>query len=444
MRILTNRINPIFFIPDVEAEPGEQEKVGGRESVHVSKEAREFGKRFKPPIDVAPPQKEDDKQGEQGGEKPEGGEQKGEQHREHKPPGSNVPKIIEDKRKAESERDEARVALGKYEKETVPALNKQIQELQAKVDSGKLSDAKEAEFQKKIDELEKTKADGDQKLREELEVTRKRLSVYDLANDPSYKEKYLRPLGESIETLRQIVGSNVQLSGALHRAMMAQKSSLQASSVEEKQAAEKERDEILENMLDGLGSVGQRRLNSAFDKYMEASEAQAYALADNERTSLEMRKDSERAMKDAVSQTMREWTTEFERQSPAYDDDLKIEGEVAEKVKELGITVDLEGETKFARGALEGKLQRADVVKLIHRGRAYAALNAKVKALEAINSGFKETIVKLRGSSPGGAGKSGEGGKVVDKGKNERGETVNREGKTREQWQHERFKPPTA
>lgn len=431
----------VFFEePDDKGGEGKTPKVGGKEQVHVSEEARNFGKRFAPPAEILaqggelPSQKEGDSKP-PNGTPPKPPERK-DDRRQHRPPGDNVPAIVEGKRKAEAERDEARAKLQEFETKTVPELNTQIATLQTKIDSGQLTPAKEAELQGKIDALTKEKDDSVKAIKDELETTRTRLRQLSLPDDPIYKEKYLRPMGESIEVLKNIVGTQPVLQQALNRALTAQRAYLQASTPEEQTAMQTERDQVLDQMLEGMSSVQQRRLNAAFDRYMETSEAQAIAVAQWEQTDMEVRQESEKRFKDATVRTMQDWEREFDGQAAAYADDIKIDQEIEDKMKELGLKVDVAAEEKMAREAIQGKLKKGDVVRLIHRGRVQPILVAKLKAKDAIIAGLQETITKLRGSSPGGGSKGG--GTPPTK-----GEAVNTEGQTRADWQ-KKFRPPTS
>lgn len=451
--ILTQRIIParpsFYHDPPEEGGGGDGEgtiTATRKDPIHISEAAKKHGQRFqkggvKTKVEVGLEDAEgkalvNEKEPPAGGEPPEG-----EQPPEilpKKKPGSNVPKIIEEKRAAESERDEARKKIEIYEKTTVPELNGRIAELQKKIDSGELSAAKEQELQGKINNLEQAKADTETKLTKELEGARKRLSVLDLPNDPLYKQKYLVPLGQSVEAITSACGSDSQLKNVIHRAMMAQKAYLQAGSQEEANALADERDSILSTALEGVtNQVKQRRLDTAFSQFIEASEKQAAALADNEKTQLELRKESERAQQDSVKMTMQEWTREYESTGKDYDDDAKIPDDLAEKIKELGIVVDMEAENKYARKAITGELNRPEVVKLIHRGRVHTVMQAKIKALEAINAGQAETIAKLRGAGPGGGGPSG-----TPSARPKDAPPVNDEGQNRREWERKRFAPP--
>lgn len=469
--ILYGQVRPQFFfdIPDDDGGgdgDGEEGKsrVGGKEQIHISKDARKFAERFRPPagtpgIPVAkePLVNENEPPAGETAEQKAAREKEQEERRaanptlekrETKKPGANVPQILADKRKAEQALAEKEKAVEKYEKEEIPKLTNQIADLQKKIDSGQLSSSKEAEFETKIAALEKARADKEAELSGELETTRKRLAQLSLPDDPIYKEKYLKPLGESIESLQNIIGANVVLRGALNRAMIAQRSALEATSEEQLRDSEKERDDILDSMLEGMtGETQRRRMTAAFDKFVEASTAQAMAAADHERTSLEIRKESERRYAEGVKGLMMEWEGEYRTQAEEYNPDASLSAEEQKAAKDLGVEYDADANEKLAIGAIRGDLKRPDVVKLIHRGRAYHGLKAKLAIAKSQLKEAQETVTKLRGASPSGAGRGTTGGDrqpaPVLPSRNEEKEAINSEGKTRKQWQ-DRFRPPVG
>jgi hypothetical protein len=465
MRILTGQFrSPVLFF-DTETDGGTgtetpTKKVGGREQVHVSEGAREFGKRFAPPADVAAraaAQKSPETKVPLTAPADETPEQKAEREKAqetrraadpsakrepHRKPGENLPKILEDKRRAEAALAEKEAAISKYEKEEIPQLNARISDLQAQIDSGAVSPKREAELQKRIDALEKEKTDRESSLVNELDATKKRLAQLSIPDDPIYREKYVKPLAESIDYLTNMVGANQVLQNALKRAMMSQRSVLDTATPEDRSAAEMERDNVVESILNGMNTVSQRRFTQAFEKFIDASEKQAYALADHERTAQELREESTQRYKQGVQKTLTEWLTEFDDQAADFSDDMKLTDDDAKSIKDLGINLDVEAENKFAKAAIEGGLGKKDVVKLVHRGRAYPVLKAKVASLAARVKEQAETIEKLRGASPAGGGRGSEPRRAPTPGVSPQGVPTNREGKTREQWQAERFRPP--
>jgi hypothetical protein len=454
--ILTSGIKPVAIFHDPEDEGGTSPREGDKP--HISKEAREFGKRFAPPPSVlgqppvtdpnAPPKEEPKGETPEDKAAREKRETEAQQRREADPrntsrqrepgQGSFVKKQIDRANAAEAERDQYKAKVEKFEAEELPKLTKQITELQAKIDSGSFSPAKEKEMADKIVSIEAERDKQIGQLKTDLESTRKRLQLYSISDDPVYKEKYLKPLGESIESLNNIAGTNQVLKGAMQRFMMAQRGVLAATTQEERQTLEQERDGILDNMLEGMTTVQQRRLTAASDKFLETSEAQAVAIADHETTALNIRKESEQRFKEATMQTVREWTNEWDRQGADYAEDLAIDQELQDKMAEIGEKIDAKAEEDFARGAIEGKLQKQDVVKLVRRGQAYGALKAKNKAQAAIIAGLRETVTKLQGAGTGGGSRSGTPAPTPKP-----TGPVNQGGQDRKAWSA-KFKPPTA
>lgn len=448
--ILSGRITPSFFrAPDLGEPPT---RAGGKDTVHISKEAKKFGARFKPPPEAlakaglppsAPDPDPDPNAPPEGGDPkpPEGGKPPDapKPPEERKKPGANVPQIVEAKRKAEAALVEKEAEIKKFTDEVVPGLNTQIDALKKKIESGEFSSTREAEFQKKIEKLEGEKVEVEQKMADELKKTRERLKVFDLASDPTYRAKYIVPMQESLDRIGSIIGGNQVLKQAVIRALAAQKDALNATSAEGRAEAERSRDTVLNDILEGMNPVQQRRFNAEFDKYIDLSESQAVALADNEVTARTLREENQNRAQEQAKAMIQEWDAEYQAQAPDFDKHFTLDDSIVAKMKELGLEVNKATEDKFAHGAIRGEHGKKDVVKLIHRGRAYGVLTAANQAQAAIIAELRKTITTLQGATPPPGSHSGPPPSPPKP-----DAITNTQGKTRAEWERERFKPPTA
>lgn len=439
-----NKYSPkIYLKPDGdEGGGGDAPETADLDPVHISTERKEFNKKFAPPAEAfagSPPpagakpfQKPEEKPTVEGEPPKEGVPPK-----EHKPPGSNIKKIIEDKRGAEAKLAEAQKKLEEYEAKKLPELNSKIEELQKKVDGGRLDPVKEEAYEKRIKLLEKEKEDKITQLEGDLQSTKKRLQLYDTTEDPVYREKYLQPMVMAVEDLKQFSVGNQTIASALQRAVMAQKSAMEATSMKERTECEEQRDQIIQSVMDGMQDLKAKRFERCFNAFVDASEKQTMALAQIEKTNEEIRQEGTRRNVEVAQRTIKEWDDAFVAAGEDYAEDIVINDEVKGKLKEMQIEIDPDKAINFGRAAVHGKLNRDQTVQLLQRGGRYEVVVAKLKATEALLKERDEQLAELRGAAVPSSSAS-KGNNTPAK---KEAPAVNTEGKTRAEWQ-QKFKPP--
>lgn len=354
-------------------------------------------------------------------------EQAGEKIKDNKRPGSNFPKVLEDKRKAELERDDFKSKVDKYEKEEKPALEAKIQELNEKIEKG-VSAKKEAELTSKITELETQMREKEDSLVNENQSLKKRLAFYNLSEDYDFKEKYEKPV---IDAHRDAVEN---LTDDKQRAMLRQAVALNAQYLRSTDANEKsqirqERDSLLSAIQDDLKGFAGSAFFGAMMRYIKGSEEHAKALQNHEETTQEIRKRAQEQADRARADRLASWDKTYKVTAQQFDKDTEFTDDEKTILKDLQIDVDesLKEAGVVAGNVVIGKSRMEDAIEMIHKGRVYDALKAKQRVLEKKLQDRDAIITKLRGSSTQGGDTSGSNGEGSGQRKDEK--------QTREQWQ---------
>ena len=334
---------------------------GGKSDIHLSEDAKEFIGKFGPPPGMVPTKPEPkQEEGEPHEKEPPVNKEEVEKKardatdrlqqrkeevraqekepKEDKTPGEKggfVKKTIEEKRKAEAEREAALEELKNFKDVEVPKLNTQIEQLQKKIDSGELSSTREKEFQSRIDALEKEKKEGAEALSKELSQTRSKLALYDLREDPQFVETYVRPMAVSINKLSSLVDQDPQRAQVLEQALMANQHAITANNPHTKKVAEQQRDEMVDAILEGWPETTKRRFSTVFEDFINTSEAQAVALARHQETSQELRRKGVVQQQENSKQVLRVWRAEYDALEGQFKEDLELPKEIRDRLKEI-------------------------------------------------------------------------------------------------------------
>jgi hypothetical protein len=354
-------------------------------------------------------------------------EQKAIRERQRRP-GSNVPKIVEDKRKAEQERDAAKADYEKYKTET----ETRITELQAKIDSGKLSEEREKQYSDRIIDLEASIQTEREELTKKNKDLQSRLSLYDIQQDPQFEKDYIDPVRNSFNDVADTLGADNDKQELLNRALMANAASLRAKTPESKRVAERERDTILSQIEEDLPGFTGKRFAAAMGDYILATKRHAQALENHEVTAQEIRERVKAQRNESFSKTIETWGRAFDNTGKAYDEELSLTKEEKDAAKELGINLDeeLKKTAVKAKKAVSGQAAMEESIELLHEGRLAPAYKARIKVQASKIAALESLVAKLRkGGTGGGTGGAG-GGAGAGEG----------DGKpTREEWQRQKF-----
>lgn len=334
--------------------------------------------------------------------------EEGEQRKkEHKAPGSNVPKIIEAKRQAEKERDDFRARLEEFENKTKPELDAKITELQSKIDSGDYSSKKEKEFQEKITLLETQLKDEKDSLVNENTELKKKLSFYDIQQSDQFQRAYIQPVIQSYTEAVKALNEEPKFNAPLRRVLNANAQVLGAENMEERRMAIVERNNAIQAITEELDDYSKDQFKDAIREYIRRSELHRRALDDHEKTTAEIRSRAQQEGQRAYAEHLNTWNTAYKAKEDSYKDDEALSSDQKDSIKDLKI--DLEGDMRrsnlVARKTIAGETNIDEAIDIVHRGRIYPVLKAKIAALEKQVSDRDEVIKKLRSkSTEGGEG----------------------------------------
>lgn len=465
--ILTHRIKPlpqIYHMPEGAEGGGEggEGKEGAEGQTTKPKNLQEFQARFaaskvaptllgKPPI----PPKEKETEGKEGeGEEIEGDEIEGDektlvnetieersirlqQERIRKRAGSNVPKILEDKHKAEAERDELKTKVADFEKLKTENETK-IADLQKKIDSGELSSAKEAEYTQKIEKLEAGIAEERDGLVKENERLKTRVSYFDLAEDDNFKKEFLEPAINAYAAAADAIGADEQALDLLERAAGANSAALNARTNEARLSAQRARDEILTQIEEKLGGFTGKRFSAAVSEYIVRTQNHAKALENHSETAKVMREKLRKENTARYAKTLETWNQLYESSNVKFEEDATLSDEEKETAKELGLKYEDEYKQAGILGkkVANGQATPSESIEMIQKGKLYPVFKARIAVLESRLAAAQAVIKKQRGGGTGGGNDSREKVKEEPKTgvKNENGERM-----TRNDWQKSRF-----
>jgi hypothetical protein len=317
---------------------------------------------------------------------------------------SNVPKILEAKRLAEKERDEFRTKVEEYETTVKPGLEAKINELQSKIDSGDYSSKKEVEFQNRITELETRIQDERESLVSENTTLKKKLELYDVQNSEYFQKTYLEPIYEAHNAAVQALNEDERFQEPFRRVLTANAMVLQANTPENKRQAIIERNNALSSITEELDEYSKGQFIEAIRAYFHHAEQHQKALIDSEKTSAEAKRAAKEAGQKAYADHLQSWTTAFKAKTESYKEDEELDDNYKDSIKDLHI--DIEEEMKrsnlVARKTIAGETDIHEAIDIVHKGRVYPVLKAKLKALEKQVKDKDALIAKLRASGTDG------------------------------------------
>lgn len=358
------------------------------------------------------------------------------QNQQRRGPGQNLPAILEAKRKAEAEANDLKTKVTAFETEK-QTLETKIAEMQTKIDSGKLTDAKEAEFQQKITALEERIQKGDETIVNENKRLKDRVSLYDLTENDTFKEKYYTPVIEAYNEAEASLGADEAKIELLGRALNANASALQAKTKEARLQHERDRSAIINQIVQGMGEFEGDGFKLAMQSYIRRSQAHAAALTDYSKTAAQIREQEKQRSGEAYQNLITTWGKAFDNSVASSEDDASLTPEEKKLADDLGIKVEDELKTYTVQGkkAVTGKATMQESADIVSKGRLYPVLKAKIAVRDKQLADAQELIKKLRAGGTGG-GTSSEQRKEAPKTGvvNEDGEKMNRD-----EWQKKRF-----
>ena len=305
-----------------------------------------------------------------------------------------VERQIEENRKLKEE-------LEKYKKDEIPKFETKIQELERMVSES--TSTKEANhYQDQLNKANQEKLDVEQQLSEQIKELRGKLDFHDITSNPDFKKTYLDPIKNTYDTARQLLSNDPTLLSTFSRAVNANASIFNASSEEDRRAAEADRDQAFEEITNSLSQFKQYQFAEQVNSFIKATQGHHAALINFEETKQNIIQTAKQKEQEGRNKYLNQWREGYKNTQQEIDRATEIPDVVADYMKEKGIKFDISRDEAIALAATQQTNEQAsveDMNRLIHQGRAYQKIQAQLKAYQEMVKEKDEYIAQLKGSS---------------------------------------------
>ena len=305
-----------------------------------------------------------------------------------------VERQIEENRKLKEE-------LEKYKKDEIPKFETKIQELERMVSES--TSTKEANhYQDQLNKANQEKLEVEQQLSEQIKDLRGKLDFHDITSNPDFKKTYLDPIKSTYDTARQLLSNDPTLLSTFSRAVNANASIFNASSEEDRRAAETDRDQAFEEITNSLSQFKQYQFAEQVNSFIKATQGHHAALVNFEETKQNILQTAKQKEQEGRNKYLNQWREGYKNTQQEIDRATEIPDTIADYMKEKGIKFDISRDEAIALAATQQTNDQAsveDMNRLIHQGRAYQKIQAQLKAYQEMVKEKDEYIAQLKGSS---------------------------------------------
>ena len=305
-----------------------------------------------------------------------------------------VERQIEENRKLKEE-------LEKYKKDEIPKFETKIQELERMVSES--TSTKEANhYQEQLNKANQEKLEVEQQLSEQIKELRGKLDFHDITSNPDFKKTYLDPIKNTYDTARQLLSNDPTLLSTFSRAVNANASIFNASSEEDRRAAEADRDQAFEEITNSLSQFKQYQFAEQVNSFIKATQGHHAALVNFEETKQNILQTAKQKEQEGRNKYLNQWREGYKNTQQEIDRATEIPDTIADYMKEKGIKYDISRDEAIALAATQQTNEQAsveDMNRLIHQGRAYQKIQAQLKAYQEMVKEKDDYIAQLKGSS---------------------------------------------
>ena len=305
-----------------------------------------------------------------------------------------VERQIEENRKLKEE-------LEKYKKDEIPKFETKIQELERMVSESK-STAETNHYQDQLNKANQEKLEVEQQLSEQIKDLRGKLDFHDITSNPDFKKTYLDPIKSTYDTARQLLSNDPTLLSTFSRAVNANASIFNASSEEDRRAAETDRDQAFEEITNSLSQFKQYQFAEQVNSFIKATQGHHAALVNFEETKQNILQTAKQKEQEGRNKYLNQWREGYKNTQQEIDRATEIPDTIADYMKEKGIKFDISRDEAIALAATQQTNDQAsveDMNRLIHQGRAYQKIQAQLKAYQEMVKEKDDYIAQLKGSS---------------------------------------------
>jgi hypothetical protein len=305
-----------------------------------------------------------------------------------------VERQIEENRKLKEE-------LEKYKKDEIPKFETKIQELERMVSES--TSTKEANhYQEQLNKANQEKLEVEQQLSEQIKDLRGKLDFHDITSNPDFKKTYLDPIKSTYDTARQLLSNDPTLLSTFSRAVNANSSIFNATSEEDRRAAETDRDQAFEEITNSLSQFKQYQFAEQVNSFIKATQGHHAALVNFEETKQNILQTAKQKEQEGRNKYLNQWREGYKNTQQEIDRATEIPDTIADYMKEKGIKYDISRDEAIALAATQQTNEQAsveDMNRLIHQGRAYQKIQAQLKAYQEMVKEKDDYIAQLKGSS---------------------------------------------
>jgi hypothetical protein len=305
-----------------------------------------------------------------------------------------VERQIEENRKLKEE-------LEKYKRDEVPKFETKIQELERLV-AESTSTKETNHYQEQLNKASQEKNEVEQQLSEQIKDLRSKLDFHDITSNPDFKKTYLEPIKNTYDTARQLLSNDPTLLSTFSRAVNANASIFNASSEEDRRAAETDRDQAFEEITNSLSQFKQYQFAEQVNSFIKATQGHHAALVNFEETKQNIIHTTKQKEQEGRNKYLNQWRESYKNTQQEIDNATSVPDAVADYMKEKGIKYDISRDEAIALSATQQSSEQAsveDMNRLIHQGRAYQKIQAQLKAYQEMVKEKDDYIAQLKGSS---------------------------------------------
>jgi hypothetical protein len=305
-----------------------------------------------------------------------------------------VERQIEENRKLKEE-------LEKYKRDEVPKFETKIQELERLV-AESTSTKETNHYQEQLNKASQEKNEVEQQLSEQIKDLRSKLDFHDITSNPDFKKTYLEPIKNTYDTARQLLSNDPTLLSTFSRAVNANASIFNATSEEDRIAAETDRDQAFEEITNSLSQFKQYQFAEQVNSFIKATQGHHAALVNFEETKQNIIHTTKQKEQEGRNKYLNQWRESYKNTQQEIDNATSVPDAVADYMKEKGIKYDISRDEAIALSATQQSSEQAsveDMNRLIHQGRAYQKIQAQLKAYQEMVKEKDDYIAQLKGSS---------------------------------------------
>jgi len=305
-----------------------------------------------------------------------------------------VERQIEENRKLKEE-------LEKYKRDEVPKFETKIQELERLV-AESTSTKETNHYQEQLNKASQEKNEVEQQLSEQIKDLRSKLDFHDITSNPDFKKTYLEPIKSTYDTARQLLSNDPTLLSTFSRAVNANASIFNATSEEDRRAAETDRDQAFEEITNSLSQFKQYQFAEQVNSFIKATQGHHAALVNFEETKQNIIHTTKQKEQEGRNKYLNQWRESYKNTQQEIDNATSVPDAIADYMKEKGIKYDMSRDEAIALSATQQSSEQAsveDMNRLIHQGRAYQKIQAQLKAYQEMVKEKDDYIAQLKGSS---------------------------------------------